>query len=883
MTRNIFKLAMLFSAAMPMMVLAHSAVAQTSSTSDKATPSPDSTTVVVTGTRASTQKAARIKKNSDQILDTVSASDIGQLPDFNAGDALKRVTGVNALLYQGEPRFIIARGFDENYNDTLIDGFTLASTDVNQGTTSLGGRQISMEVLPSNIASHIDVLKAASPSTEGNFIGGLTNFVTPSAFDFRNGTISAAIRGGDVLQSKSDGGDHFTGEAQVSTAQRFGDHDQFGVYLSATYWTRDVNVPQTENGGTRNWYTSKGVLTTPYGGNGYAVPSQRLFYNYEDARERSGLQARFDWRPTSDFSAYVNVYNFHQNEQAYRNDLNSAVQSSAQDLNQTATTGTLTNVTQTVQLGRLRWNRDVAGAYGRFTKELGSGWKLDGGLSWSESSVWNPQTWDNFAQAKLQFNYDTSGATPTFTAVNPTVANNLALYSLVYHRQDLYTLGEDRYDGQLNLTYNSDKDDRGLGLAFGARSNTTEQGVAFHRLTWTGTPYTLANVVSGKTLCAYICNTPVPLIDPALADAEVAQNLSHLTVAEDYASESGGSYHVNETVNALYAQAQYRWDHAFVLGGFRYEGTVSGSSSTEAVNGAYVPVEAHKDYGNLLPSVLGVFDTSDISKLKVSFSDTLSRPTFGAFALHGGVLTTTTSPATLTTGNPNLRPRSSENFDVSHEWYLDGGRGLLSVAVFEKTIRNDIFSYGSTQTLTINGMATPVLVTEGQNSPFKVHAHGVELGFSHDLDMLPSPFDGFGVSANATLSSAKFPIILTDGVTVVQMKNLPEQAPRIYNASIYYDKDRWHGRLAWNHLGKLWDDRYPNYTVAGFYANRFQAPTNNIDFQASYDVTSHISLSVDALNLTGQGMKYNYGRSQELLQSEWKLPTELMFGLKFKS
>ncbi|MGR6327438.1 TonB-dependent receptor plug domain-containing protein [Sphingomonas sp. XXL09] len=120
----------------------------------------DGADIVVTGTRASNQKAVRIKRASDQIIDTVSASEIGQLPDFNAGDALKRVTGVNTLLYQGEPRFVIVRGFNQTYNDLLIDGFSLASTDINLGQSAAGGRQISMEVLPSNLASHIDVVKS---------------------------------------------------------------------------------------------------------------------------------------------------------------------------------------------------------------------------------------------------------------------------------------------------------------------------------------------------------------------------------------------------------------------------------------------------------------------------------------------------------------------------------------------------------------------------------------------------------------------------------------------------------------------------------------------------------------------------------------------------
>ena len=53
--------------------------------------------IVVTGLRASNERAVAIKRDALRITDTVSATEIGQLPDFNAGDALKRVTGVNTL------------------------------------------------------------------------------------------------------------------------------------------------------------------------------------------------------------------------------------------------------------------------------------------------------------------------------------------------------------------------------------------------------------------------------------------------------------------------------------------------------------------------------------------------------------------------------------------------------------------------------------------------------------------------------------------------------------------------------------------------------------------------------------------------------------------
>ena len=861
-------------------LLATPALAQTSgppAVTEASAPSLDE--IVVTGIRASEQRAIQIKASSDQIIDTVSATEIGELPDFNAGDALKRVTGVNALLDQGEPRFIIVRGLDENYNDILIDGFSFASTDINMGETSTSGRQVDMELLPSNLAAHIDVVKTATPSTDGNWIGGLTNFVTPSAFDFKDDTFSASALGGAALQSHDDGGDKPNAQAEVAGAKRFGDNDQFGAYASATYWLRDINVPQLEAGGTRNGYTATGAPTTPYGGTGYAVPSQRLFYNYENDRDRYGLQGRLDWRPSSDLEGYLATYWFHQDEKSHRNDLNAAVQSSSLDLNQTPTTGTLTNVTQDMQLGRYIWHRDMYGLYGRLNFNVADGWKADVGSSWSLGTVDNPQTTDEFAQAKMAFDYNTAGFAPTFTAVNPTAADNASLYALLHHELQVYHLNEDRYDEQLNISHNADSSDRGLGLKFGARGTGIFQHVSLDDTVWTGAPYTLANVLSGQTLCGYGCNTPIPLISPALADQEFGRYSSTMTATPNTSNDAGGTYHSHEVVLAGYGQVQYKADRWLLIGGLRVEGTFAGSSSTEAVNGVYQPVSASNRYHNLLPSVMAVIDTSAESKLRLGVSETLSRPTFGESSLHGGVLNTSSTTPTLTTGNPDLKARRAENFDLSHDWYFDEGHGLLSVGTFYKLIHDDIFSYGVTET--VPGVDVPVLVTEAQNTSHLVHDAGLELGFSKDLRFLPAPLDGLGVSANATLSRARFPVTLSDGSTRT-LNGLPSQPSQIYNASVYYDKGQLHGRVAWNYLGRLWDDRYPNFTPTGFYANRFQQPTSNIDIQASYDVTPSLTLMVDALNVTAQGMSYRYGNNQELYQSAWALPTEVMIGVKFR-
>lgn len=833
--------------------------------------------IVVTGTRASMQKGIAVKRQATVIVDSVSSSEIGQLPDFNAGDALRRVTGVNTLLYQGEPRFVIIRGFSQGYNDILVDGFGLASTDVNMGTTNTNGRQISMEVLPANIAAHIDIIKSASPENEAGFVGGLANFVTPSAFDFNKSTLSASLKGGQALDSKGNGGNHFVGEAQVSGATRFGSDHQFGLYLSGTYWRRQINVAQEEAGGTQNWYTAAGTVTTPYGGNLYPVPSQRLYYNYQNTRQRAGLEGRLDWAGDHGLSAFLTGYYFDQKEDSFRNTLNAAVQSSATDTNQTATSGTLSNVSQTVMLGRYRWRRHVYGLYGRGKADLGNGWAADVGASWSHGYVNNPQTADSFAQTRLAYNYDVSGGLPVFTPVNATNAGNPALYPATNRVQEIYSLSSNRYDIQANIGRNAGARDTGFGIKAGARLMITKQGYGYSGTTYTGMTYTLANVANG-TICGYQCDTPIPRIDPSAVDSAFA-NSNGLTATPNTASNAGGTYSLNEQIWAAYAQGQYRSDRLFVQGGVRLETTRFTSSSTQATNGIYAPISATRNTTNVLPSLNVIWNTSDAGKLRFAVSMTLGRPSYGGMALHGGTLNTTSATPTLATGNPDLKARRAINLDLGHEWYFDGGKGMFAINGFYKWISNEIYSYGAYQT--IDGVTSPVLVTQFRNSSSLTRAYGLEASVSHDLGFIMPALDGFGFNANLTLTRAHMPITLSDG-SVQILDRLPQQPGRIVNASLFYDKGKLHGRIAWNYLGRLWDDRFPNFTPAGFYANRIQQPTNNVDLQLSYDVTPNVTISFDAQNLTAQGMTYRYGYSQEMVQSAWKLPTQILFGAKVK-
>jgi TonB-dependent receptor len=831
--------------------------------------------VSVTGIRSSNLRTIGAKMDSALTIDTVAADQIGQLPDFNVGDALKRVTGVNTLLYQGEPRFVIVRGLDANYNTTLIDGFTLATADV-------GGRQTYMEMLPSDFASRIDVTKSFLPDVDGGAIGGVVNMVTGNAFNYDDNLVTLSAKGGEAVDPYKYGGAHFDGQTDVKWAKRFGDADQFGLLTTASFWTRHINVPQLETGGALNWYDATGkVQATPYSGNGYAVPTGRVWYNYDDIRTRTGLTTRLDWQPNDKLNGHVSLYDFNQHELANRSDYTIAVASGATDSSQTPTSGNLSSATQTAQLGRLHFDRGLYGVNGELQYEAAPKWTNDVRASYSKATVSNPQTWDNFAQSGLGFGYDWSGTEPTFTPLNPTKANDPKLYKLNYHRQEDTQYVSDVHDFQADSKYNTGADDRGWGAEVGLRSVRTATATTFTRTSWSGAPYTLANVTTGKTLCGMNCNYGIPIINGALADAQFNQYEGSETATVDKVSQFGGDYSVKETVNAAYAQGQYHGDRWLVAGGLRFEETHFDSIGYQATNGTYAPTSSSSSYGKVLPSLLAVLDTTSRSKLRLGISQTLGRPRFDQMATHGGTLVTSGATPTLSVGNPDLKPRLSNNFDIGHDWYLDGGRGIISVALFHKVIKDEIFTDAVTQNMTVGGVPTNVLVTEARNSPNLVRLSGLELGMTKDLTFLPAPFDGLGVSANATFIRAHYPVTLSDGSTQT-LSALPEQPRVMSNVAIYYEKGPVHTKLAWNHLGKLWDDRFPNYTPAGFYRNRYQQPTDNLDLQMAYDVSKRLSVSLDILNMTSQGIQSNIGKSQEYYEAGWRLYPAILLGFNAK-
>lgn len=157
--------------------------------------------VVVTGIRQSLESAQAIKQNSEQIVDSVTAQDIGALPDRSVSEALQRIPGITLQRTDNnnDPARLAAEG-----GGIFIRGLSWVRSELN-GRDIFGandGREIGFEDVSADLLSGIDVYKnPAADQVEGG-VGGIVNLRTRLPFDTRQQQIafSADYNYADLLK-----------------------------------------------------------------------------------------------------------------------------------------------------------------------------------------------------------------------------------------------------------------------------------------------------------------------------------------------------------------------------------------------------------------------------------------------------------------------------------------------------------------------------------------------------------------------------------------------------------------------------------------------------------------------------------------------------------
>jgi TonB-dependent receptor len=184
-------------------------------------PKPELQTVTIQGVRQSQERAIELKRLAGSIQDSISAENIGQLPDTTITDALQRITGVQINRDGGVGTSVDVRGLPQV--GTMLNGEVFISPD------QIDSQQPDFTTLPATLFNQVDVIKSPTAAQTETGISGAINLHTYRPWDLPSGfTYSYQLNGerGDATRK--------TGP-EASGLISYNGNGRWGLQLSGDY------------------------------------------------------------------------------------------------------------------------------------------------------------------------------------------------------------------------------------------------------------------------------------------------------------------------------------------------------------------------------------------------------------------------------------------------------------------------------------------------------------------------------------------------------------------------------------------------------------------------------------------------------------------------
>ncbi|WP_242098693.1 TonB-dependent receptor [Sphingomonas sp. CROZ-RG-20F-R02-07] len=870
--RSSFRLLLLMSASVPCSAFAQSVAAPDQTAGPDASPvagAEKEGDIVVTGARLQAKKDIAAKREISVISDSISSDEVGTLPDFGLGEALTRVPGISTIQNngRGEAQFLSIRGLNADYNLVEIDGVPLPANEISR-------RNVSLDVIPSSLAARVDVYKSMTAAMNANAIGGIANLQTRSAFD--NGGKPYLGGRADIGRwdfQRTRGGNTPSGQAELVGATTFGPDHKFGVVFSGSYFRR-VSA-SLDSASTTPLYVDpttgqKLTSATTDVSNADVVPSVRRWLHYDNLRQRYGGLAKFEFDDHVMFKGALTFADFYhtndEDRQANSVTPNTAVTAATNKYTYitgfTPTGGTVTSGTY-AQDDDSHFFQKRGIKYSDFHGELTPGGhiKADLGVNYAIATYHQDATTAVFripAGTNLAYAYTiTPGQFPQFNFANPDYVFNPTKYNFYDYQVTPDDQKEKALTGRTNLRINMDGADRGFGVATGLYARFVDR-----RYDRTVSDYTpVAGAAPLSTFSAPQTYTPynsdgqsVMFFDPgavtAFFNANPAKFVANTTNAQ---TSLQSDYTLTENIKAAYVMGRYALDNLRLTAGVRYEDT---DLSTGSYNLTTIGKTTTLSYGqqgqhyhDWLPSAELDWNVTSKLRARAAFSRTLARPNYSDLAGRQTIsINSGTNFVTITTGNAQLQPRRSDNYDVSLEYYANRDV-LFSAAGFIKNVRNEILTVSNTVLQPYNGVTTQVTTTQPINASATV-IRGVELNaVVTRFSFLPRPLDGLGIAANVTLLNPTPPSVMMTNGTLRKLSSLVESANVVGNVRAFYTIGPVTVQGAWNHLSPLL------ITVST------TDPTQDIRYKASdvFDAQVRVRLS-RAITVVAQGKNLSDNR-----------------------
>jgi TonB-dependent receptor len=297
-------------------------------------------------------------------------------------------------------------------------------------------------------------------------------------------------------------------------------------------------------------------------------------------------------------------------------------------------------------------------------------------------------------------------------------------------------------------------------------------------------------------------------------------------------------------------------------GGVCALGAVAYAQLQQFATGLTPANSAINKYNYWLPSINLKFGLSRDLVFRLAASRDFAYPSLADIRNYQTFGLDTNGHILVTTGNPLLKPITSDNFDASLEWYFAGSRvGLVTIDVFAKNIHNYVYNATAPGTLVSNGITEGEFIRGPNNFSGTGHVKGIELSYSQTYDFLPGFLSGFGLSANYTyLSSKGIPNSFLNGGAPVHdapigtAGNLPlaQLSRHNFNIAPFYEKGPLSIRVAYSWRSKF---LLTESDVIFPYDPIWNAATGSLDASIFLTLNRFIKVGVQATNLTNEVTK----------------------------
>lgn len=829
--------------------------------------------IVVTGERARARRAITLKRQAEVVYDGVVADDIGRLPDLNVSDSFRRIPGASAVLDEDEGRFVTVRGLAAELNYVTIDGLAVATHDAFGG----GGRSVNLEVIPTTAVQRLEIFKTFTPATDGHAVGGYLNLVTRSPFDQPGPQVHADLAlGRYTLRELPTSDDHDPEfRASLTLSNTFSD-DRFGALIALSYdrKARDETKIIPDN---YSYFTDAGVSTgTPLVGNGYAAPNRFRFYIYDDELQRYGVFGRLEARPSAALTSSLSAFLFQQKNAENR--YGHQIMNLAGISGQTATGGTYARGSGEVAYNHFPIERRNAGVNWTTT------WTPDGphrlellaGYAFSDFTHDTPNVaFRTPTTPALGVVYDTSDLIPSFQVADPGYWRNPANYTLGQYDERNLRTDEEIFEAKVDYGFNADAQATGFGARLGAGYRVLTRKVDNDQRFYTRPGLTLVGLVQPLDYTPPGRDVPYLFFDYAAFQTLVAGGGFTLDANRSLEASLSGDFEYEEAIAAAHGAVTYAGGRLRVIAGLRYEDvqvtTDTYQRETAPTPDLFRPVTRDGSYSATLPSLNVSYDLAAGWRLRAAVSRSLGRPNPSSI---GQQLSVSTDGQTVSLGNPDLKPRRSENYDLSLERTFAGGDGLFSVAVFSKTIEDEIVTAsreGTFEGRTVT-FVQPVNADEAQIKGLEV---SLVIGA---FDFLPAPLDGFGFYGNAAFLDGEFTEI--SGAQPTTFGQLISQPERIYNAALFYNwRDRAEVRVAYHFAG----ENFSSVDTSSPWLSRGAPDAEQWDVTARYELSPAWTVRFEARNLTDEDQFITQGLGFDRLIEQVDYGRSFWLGVSFRN